>query len=191
MKKWSSQWPHDYRCDTLPTELWSHWRWEQVNIIVGSCVPVKEMSVNVFQASLRNCINCVHCDNHFFIFISFPPFKYDLFHISLTKITKSKYPSMSSFNSYELRLSIQSNFFVLLSWVRTGFDFWFSAIDILKRPNQSCNFIWKARGLHMFSTAEYKLYQADICLLKKKIQQRTNNHAFHKYKKSKTDFLVR
>ena len=24
-------WPHDYRCDALPTELWSHWRWEQVN----------------------------------------------------------------------------------------------------------------------------------------------------------------
>ena len=38
-----------------------------------------------FQASLRNCINCVHCDDHFFIFISFPQFIYDLFHISLTK----------------------------------------------------------------------------------------------------------
>ena len=37
-----------------------------------------------FQASLRNCINCVHCDDHFFIFISFPQFIYDLFHISLT-----------------------------------------------------------------------------------------------------------
>ena len=23
---------------------------------------------NFFQASLRNCINCVHCDDHFFIF---------------------------------------------------------------------------------------------------------------------------
>ena len=37
-------------------------------------------------ASLRNCINCVHCDDHFFIFISFPQFIYDLFHISLTLI---------------------------------------------------------------------------------------------------------
>ena len=37
-----------------------------------------------FQASLLNCINCVHCDDHFFIFISFPQFIYDLFHISLT-----------------------------------------------------------------------------------------------------------
>ena len=25
--------------------------------------------LNFFQASLRNCINCVHCDDHFFIFI--------------------------------------------------------------------------------------------------------------------------
>ena len=24
--------------------------------------------LNFFQASLRNCINCVHCDDHFFIF---------------------------------------------------------------------------------------------------------------------------
>ena len=23
-------WPREYRCDALPTELWSHWRWEQV-----------------------------------------------------------------------------------------------------------------------------------------------------------------
>ena len=40
--------------------------------------------LNFFQASLRNCISCVHCDDHFFIFISFPQFIYDLFHISLT-----------------------------------------------------------------------------------------------------------
>ena len=39
---------------------------------------------NYVKASLRNCINCVHCDDHFFIFISFPQFIYDLFHISLT-----------------------------------------------------------------------------------------------------------
>ena len=60
MKKWSSQWTQFiqlrkeawkkiqdfngvwtrdlaiYRCDALPTELWSHWCLEQVNIIVGS-----------------------------------------------------------------------------------------------------------------------------------------------------------
>ena len=41
-------------------------------------------SAEFSQASLRNCINCVHCDNHFFIFISFPQFIYDLFHMSLT-----------------------------------------------------------------------------------------------------------
>ena len=43
--------------------------------------------LNFFQASLRNCINWVHCDEHFFIFISFPQFIYDLFHISLTLIS--------------------------------------------------------------------------------------------------------
>ena len=60
--------------------------------IVGSYVPVKEMSVNdiwnksgFIQASLRNCINCVHCDDHFFIFISFPQFIYDLFSYIINK----------------------------------------------------------------------------------------------------------
>ena len=24
-------WPRNYRCNALPTELWSHWRWEQIN----------------------------------------------------------------------------------------------------------------------------------------------------------------
>ena len=40
--------------------------------------------LNFFQASLRNCINCVHGNDHFFIFISFPQFIYDLFRISFT-----------------------------------------------------------------------------------------------------------
>ena len=35
--------------------------------------------LNFFQASLRNCISCVHCEDHFFIFILFPQFIYDLF----------------------------------------------------------------------------------------------------------------
>ena len=34
-----------------------------------------------------NCTNCDHCDDHFFIFISFPQFIYDLFHTSLTLIS--------------------------------------------------------------------------------------------------------
>ena len=51
-----------------------------------------------FQASLRNCINCVHCDDHFFIFISFPQFIYDLFHISLTcQILLQKVRLLSTF----------------------------------------------------------------------------------------------
>ena len=40
--------------------------------------------LNFVQASLLKCINCVHCDERFFIFVSFPQFIYDLFHISLT-----------------------------------------------------------------------------------------------------------
>ena len=42
--------------------------------------------LNFFQASLRNCINCVHCDDHFLIFIWFPQFIYDFFLISLTNV---------------------------------------------------------------------------------------------------------
>ena len=31
LKRDWNPWPRDYRSDALPTELWSHWRWEQVN----------------------------------------------------------------------------------------------------------------------------------------------------------------
>ena len=100
--------------------------------IVGSYVPVKEMSVNDIwnksyiklwkwneneemiiavnaiyalhklhslwrswrndHRSERNLCNCVHYDDHFFIFISFPQFICDLFHISLTIIILSNWP---------------------------------------------------------------------------------------------------
>ena len=116
MKKWSSQWTQFMQ---LRKEAWKKiqdfngvWTrdlaitdamlyqlsYEATDVgsrsIVGSYVPVKEVSVNdiwnnsyiaaviartrvqtplkswiFFQASLRNCINCVHCDDHFFIFI--------------------------------------------------------------------------------------------------------------------------
>ena len=55
--------------------------------------------LNFFQASLRNCINCVHCDDHFFILISFPQFIYDLFHISLTLFSKLSWSWSSSLSS--------------------------------------------------------------------------------------------
>ena len=48
MKKWSSQW---IQCKQLCKEAWEKFR------------------TFIFQASLRNCINC---DDHFFLFISFP-----------------------------------------------------------------------------------------------------------------------
>ena len=35
--------------------------------------------LDFFQASLRNCINCVHCDDHFFIFsVSIVQFLFNL-----------------------------------------------------------------------------------------------------------------
>ena len=60
MKKWLSQWTQFMQ---LREEAWK----------------------KLFQTSSRNFINCVHCEDRFFIFISFPLFIYDLFHISLTK----------------------------------------------------------------------------------------------------------
>ena len=100
MKKWSSQWTQFMQ---LRKEAWKKknsglqrglnpWprdtgtilyqlSYEATDVgsrsIVGPYVPVKEF---FFQASLRNCINCVHCDGHFFIFISFPQFIYDFLH---------------------------------------------------------------------------------------------------------------
>ena len=62
--------------------------------------------MNFFQAFLRNCINCVHCDHHFFIFISFPQFIYDLFHISLTLII------ICQFRKHSIRIAGYSSFFV-------------------------------------------------------------------------------
>ena len=54
-----------------------------------------------YQASLRSGINCVRCDNHFFIFISFPQFICDLFQILLTKniirLINAKKPMMAFF----------------------------------------------------------------------------------------------
>ena len=40
-----------------------------------------------FQASLRNCLNCVSLRRSYLHFISFPQFIYDSFHISLTLIS--------------------------------------------------------------------------------------------------------
>ena len=43
--------------------------------------------LNFFQASLRNCLNCVSLRGSYLHFISFPQFIYDSFHISLTLIS--------------------------------------------------------------------------------------------------------
>ena len=76
---------------------------------MGSYVPVKEMSVNDIVG--YNCELWVHCDDHFFIFISFPQFIYDLFHISLDITGENQsqsslviYSAVSKGNSYNKML---------------------------------------------------------------------------------------
>ena len=73
MKKWSSHFFHG--------NLWTHnWPAPNVSSFIAQLVehrtgnrevtgsnPVEVL--NFFQASLPNCINCVHCNDHFFIFI--------------------------------------------------------------------------------------------------------------------------
>ena len=57
-----------------------------------------------FRLLYAICINCVHCDDHFFMFISFPQFIYDLFHISLTvmwKLLSSKNGTIGSKSTKE------------------------------------------------------------------------------------------
>ena len=49
-----NQWPRDYWCDALPTELWSHWRWEQVNcgfICESQCVINVSYVINTHEYS--------------------------------------------------------------------------------------------------------------------------------------------
>ena len=100
MKKWSSQWtqfmklrkeknsglqrglnPWPFEPDTSQFMQLRKEAWKKIR----SRVHTKLKSWSFFRLLLRNCINCIHCDDHFFIFISFPQFIYDLFHISLAK----------------------------------------------------------------------------------------------------------
>ena len=101
MKKWLSQWKKpeknsglerglnpwsgDYRCDALPTELWSHWRWEQViaPVIASSRVqtPLKSWIFLGFFTQLHKLRLLRRSFLHFHLF---PQFIYDLFHIPLT-----------------------------------------------------------------------------------------------------------
>ena len=68
MKKWSSQWMPFMQ---LRKEAWKNFRTSTESIapvIVRSRVQTPLKSWIFFQASLRNCINCFHRDDHFFIF---------------------------------------------------------------------------------------------------------------------------
>ena len=83
--------------DFFHGNIWTH-NWPAPNVrgfiaqlvehrtgIARSPVQTPLKSWIFFRLLLRNCINCIYCDDHFFIFISFTQFIYDLFHISLAK----------------------------------------------------------------------------------------------------------
>ena len=48
-------WPSRYRCDALPTELWSHWRWEQVNF---GFICSRERYVSEWCIWNKSYVNC-------------------------------------------------------------------------------------------------------------------------------------
>ena len=48
-------WPREYRCDALPTELWSHWRWERVNC---GFICSRERYVNEWCIWNKSYVNC-------------------------------------------------------------------------------------------------------------------------------------
>ena len=115
----------------LPVRCSTNWAMKPLTLGAGQLwvhmFPWKKwVLVNFFQASLRNCINCVHCDDHFFIFISFPQFIYDLFHICINNLkstgralligNEAKAHSQHN-NSFVITYNIQifANFWVL--WV--------------------------------------------------------------------------
>ena len=85
----------------LRSDVWQTDNWPAPNVsgfiaqlvehrtgIVRSQVQTPLKSWIFFQASLRNCINCVHCDNHFFIFIIF--FRVCSFAMILMKISDQR-----------------------------------------------------------------------------------------------------
>ena len=79
---WTHNWPAPNVCGFI-AQLVEH---RTGNREVTGSNPIEVMNF-FFQASLRNCVNCIHCDDHFFIFISFPQFMYGIYHISLTLIS--------------------------------------------------------------------------------------------------------
>ena len=60
-----------------------------------------------FQASLRNCINCVHCDDHFFIFTT------------LTRPAMSKLSLDFGF-FYDVNQNLKNRYFLALTSLRTS-----------------------------------------------------------------------
>ena len=84
------------RCESWSYRFWLHKLLHcPQTVMLFLLMTVKKWSsqwkqfMQLLQASLSNCINCFHCDDHFFTVISFPQFIYDLFHISLTLVSIS------------------------------------------------------------------------------------------------------
>ena len=77
-------WPREYRCDALPTELWSHWRWEQVNF---GFICSRERYEGEWCIWNKSYVNCGYCKIAIITariilhLISYPQFTYDLFHM--------------------------------------------------------------------------------------------------------------
>ena len=102
MKKWSSQWTQFMQ---LHKEAWKKkiglqqglnpWPHNTSAMLLQLSYEATDVGSrsNFFfiQASLRNCINCVHCNDHFFIFISFPQFIYDYFISSIINTQNDLY----------------------------------------------------------------------------------------------------
>ena len=81
-KIWTQNWPTPFASDFIAQLVEHH------TGIARSQVQTSLKSWIFFQASLRICINCVHCDNHFFIFIIF--FRVCSFAMILMKISDQR-----------------------------------------------------------------------------------------------------
>ena len=60
--------PVDLVCLSAPYIAKENWLRAKLLNIPSTKWFFKHLQETAFQASLRNCINCVHCDDHFFIF---------------------------------------------------------------------------------------------------------------------------
>ena len=63
--------------------------------------------LNLFQTSLRNCINCVHCDDHFFAFSFYTVYNQP----DISDVSSSRKRSLRLVETAEIQASLQSPLF--------------------------------------------------------------------------------